>query len=236
MGVRLAIHHIAGRGWERVPLQIPPWIVLSGISPQAVKLYCLYQVSIASRRYSASVTGIPQIPEEYAVALHLDDVTQLQAAHQELLTVGAVEETQQVDEDGSITTVFGINELSPSQRVQDEQRRQQLADQLTTREALPVSKAPQGYVYAIRETLSQKVKLGYSDNVTRRYKQHQSSNPNPLELLWHTPGNRDLEDALKERFMKFRIHGEWYDFGTLDPVKEVSRAVHQIQARYPKTG
>jgi hypothetical protein len=167
----------------------------------------------------------------------MDDVTQFQAAHQELIAVGAVNEREEIDEDGNITTVFGIQQLSPSQREEDEQQRQQLAERRAAAlKGPPVDTKPPGNVYVIRETGSRLVKIGYSADVTKRHKSLQTSNPNALELLWHTPGDRDLEDALKERFKKRRVRGEWFDFGKLDPVKEVSRAVHEIQERYPKTG
>jgi hypothetical protein len=232
----LTILHVTNSADERVIL-IPQWLVLAGISPQAVMLYCLYQVSITRRRISPSVSGIPQSLDEYAVALHLDHVTQVQAAHQELLAVDAAEETVESDEDGNVTTVVVIHELSPSQRAEAEQQRQQLAErQATTLQDPLVNTAPPGNVYLIRETLSRLVKIGYSDNVTKRHKGLQTSNPNQLELLGHMPGDRDLEDALHERFKKRRVRGEWFDFGTLDPVKEVSRAIQQIQKRYPKTG
>jgi hypothetical protein len=42
----------------------------------------------------------------------------------------------------------------------------------------------------------------------------------------------ELEGMLMERFTKRRVRGEWFDFGEVDPVKEVRRAVEQIQARY----
>jgi hypothetical protein len=91
-------------------------------------------------------------------------------------------------------------------------------------------------VYLIREAVSQLVKIGYSGNVTKRHKILQNSNPNQLDLLWHTHGDLELEGMLMERFKKRRVRGEWFDFGKLDLVKEVRRAVEQIQARCPRTG
>ena len=207
--------HFSGRGWERVPLQIPQWLVLSGISPQAVMFYCLYQVSIAaSRRTIRSATGIPQSPDEYATALQLDDVAQVEAAHRELLVIGAVEESQETDENGAVTTIVGIHESSPSQRAEDDERDRQLAEQRAgALQEPPVSQDPPGHVYLIREAVSRLVKIGYSANVTKRHKVLQNSNPNPLDLLWHTPGDLELEGMLMERFKKRRVRGEWFDFG-----------------------
>ncbi len=88
-----------------MPLQIPQWLVLSGISPQAVTLYCLYKVSLASRCTCESVTDIPQSPDEYAALLHLDDLKQYLAIHHELIAVGAGEEIEEVDVEGNMTTV-----------------------------------------------------------------------------------------------------------------------------------
>ncbi len=200
-------------------------------------LYCLYQVSIAARRRGIrSATGIPQSHDEYAAALQLDDVAQVEAAHRELLAIGAVEESEETDENGAVTTVVGIHELSPSQRAEDDNRDRQLAEQRAAAlQEPPVSQDPPGYVYLIREAVSRLVKIGYSANVTRRHKNLQNSNPNQLDLLWHTPGDLDLEGMLMERFKKRRVRGEWFDFGEVDPVKEVRRAVEQIQARYSRT-
>jgi len=218
-----------------VPLQIPQWLVLSGISPQAVMLYCLYQVSIAaSRRAIRSATDIPESRDDIAAALHLDDVAQVDAAHRELIAIGAVEEIKETDETGCVTTVIGINELSPIQRAEDDARDRQLAEQRAAALQEPsVSQDPPGYVYLIREAVSRLVKIGYSANVTKRHKVLQNSNPNQLDLLWHTPGDLELEGMLMERFKKRRVRGEWFDFGKLDPVKEVRRALEQIQAKNP---
>lgn len=91
--------------------------------------------------------------------------------------------------------------------------------------------AKKGSIYIIRPIGSQPVKIGYSATVKRRLKNLQGSNPSQLELLWDTPGDRDLEYALHRQFHRYRVHGEWLDFGRLNPVKEVQRAVDQIRRR-----
>ncbi|WP_209665583.1 hypothetical protein [Amycolatopsis magusensis] len=34
---------------------------------------------------------------------------------------------------------------------------------------------------------------------------------------------------MHRRFDKYRLHGEWFDFGNLDPVEQVERALREIR-------
>jgi hypothetical protein len=173
--------------------------------------------------------SIPEGPHDYVAVLHLGDVMQYLAAHHELVAVGAVEESEEMDEEGHVTTLLTIRESSPRQRAEDEWRFQQLAEQRAVKaEHSTAGATSRGNVYLIRETLSGHDKIGYSGNVSKRHKGIQVDNPNLLELLWHTPGDRALESALHDRFKDRRIRGEWFDFSGLDAVEEVRRAAQQI--------
>ena len=210
------------------PVLVPMWLLLSGISPQAVTLYGLYSLGL-DRQFDARAVGAPQSLQELAVALHLTDVDAVQTAHRELLAVGAVEETHDNDRDG--TTLFLIHQSSPSEREADDERRRRWEQlRATARQDSPTDTKPRGEVYVIRETASGLIKIGYSTEISKRLANLQRSNPNKLELLWSTPGGLDLEAALHQRFRKRRLHSEWFDFGRYDPVKQIRRAVEQIQA------
>lgn len=223
------MHELSGEDRDSgVPVTIPQWLVLSGVSAQAVMLYCLYKIPLARFSTSRPSGNIPQKPVEFAEALHLDTVCEYQAVHQELLTVGAVEEKERVDEDGHRKTLILINELSPAQKVEEEKRQQQYQEWRASVQATPPV-VKKGFIYLIRAAGSRPVKIGYSAAVDERIKNLQKSNPNQLELLWHTPGDLDLERTLHAKFHKYRIHGEWFDFGRWDPVKQVERAVQQLR-------
>ncbi|NUT51429.1 MAG: GIY-YIG nuclease family protein [Saccharothrix sp.] len=206
--------------------------MLSEVSAQAVRLYCLYKLGIGN--FSQPPVHFPRRPEEFAAALRLD-LEQYDAVHRELIDVGAIEEVRHVDEAGKVKRILRVNDLSPSQRSEDDERQrlhqQLLAERRATEEdsgQTPV--VAKGFVYAIRQVGTKRVKIGYTRDLPRRLKALQTSNPYKLELLWQTPGDMRLEENLHKNFAKRRIQGEWFDFGRFDPVKAIQKAVNQIQA------
>lgn len=91
---------------------------------------------------------------------------------------------------------------------------------------LPIESAES--IYVISEPGSSVAKIGKATNVRDRLSGIQTSNPRPLIVRWRTPGGRPLERQLHDHFERFRLVGEWFDFGALDPVAEVRAAVKQI--------
>jgi len=83
---------------------------------------------------------------------------------------------------------------------------------------------PAQYVYLIGGDASPLVKIGTTNNVASRLRSIQNMSPTPLRVLWHTEGGFGLEQALHDRFRKYRKHGEWFDFGNRNPVTAVSKA------------
>lgn len=70
------------------------------------------------------------------------------------------------------------------------------------------------------------VKIGMSKNVEVRLSSLQTSAPGRLSVLWTTPGGRELEKRLHQRFDRYRTHGEWFDLTPLgDPLTVVQEAV-----------
>jgi T5orf172 domain len=88
-------------------------------------------------------------------------------------------------------------------------------------------------VYIIGPANRRPVKIGYSDNVDSRLRALQTGSPLELGVLWTTPGAQPLEDMLHKEFKHYRTHGEWFDFGELDPVTAVARAVKAIRKMAP---
>ncbi|PWK84486.1 T5orf172 domain-containing protein [Lentzea atacamensis] len=214
-----------------MPALVPAWLVLSEVSAQAVRLYCLYKLGVGN--FSQPPVHFPRSPQGFAAALRLD-LEQYSAVHQELIDVGAIEEVRHVDEAGKVELILRVNELSPSQRVEEDERRRLhqrlLAERRATEEdsgQTPV--VAKGFVYVIGQVGTKRVKIGYTQDLARRLKALQTSNPYKLEVLWQTAGDMRLEEKLHRRFAKRRIQGEWFDFGRFDPVKAIEKAVNQIQ-------
>ncbi|MGW6941402.1 GIY-YIG nuclease family protein [Streptomyces xanthophaeus] len=91
------------------------------------------------------------------------------------------------------------------------------------------SSTPDGvsYVYVIGSAGSTRVKIGTSVSPEKRLKELQTGNPDRLEVLWHTPGGRELEAQLHQVFAEYRGEGEWFDFGDVQPIGVIPSAVHQ---------
>lgn len=84
-------------------------------------------------------------------------------------------------------------------------------------------------VYVIGPTNQHRVKIGTTEHIDKRPKTIQSMSPVPLQVLWTTPGDRRLEDALHEHFKDRRAHGEWFDFPDVHAVREIQWAVKRIE-------
>lgn len=84
------------------------------------------------------------------------------------------------------------------------------------------------WVYVIGAEGSSVVKIGKATDIPDRLGGIQTGNPERLVIRWAVAGGRSLEKALHSQFKPFRKEGEWFDFGNLDPVEEVHRAVEQL--------
>ncbi|MEU2834963.1 GIY-YIG nuclease family protein [Streptomyces lavendulae] len=89
------------------------------------------------------------------------------------------------------------------------------------------------YVYVIGSSGSTRVKIGTSVSPDKRLKELQTGNPDRLEVLWHTPGGRELEARLHQAFAAHRTEGEWFDFGDVQPIGLIPAAVHQHAGNTP---
>ncbi|MFC9581595.1 GIY-YIG nuclease family protein [Streptomyces yangpuensis] len=94
----------------------------------------------------------------------------------------------------------------------------------------------ESYVYVIGSAGSTRVKIGTSVSPEKRLKELQTGNPDRLEVLWCTPGGRELEATLHQAFADYRVEGEWFDFGDVQPVGAIPAAVHQRSEVTPRPG
>ncbi|MFI8792665.1 GIY-YIG nuclease family protein [Streptomyces sp. NPDC055105] len=83
-------------------------------------------------------------------------------------------------------------------------------------------------VYVIGQTGSPVVKIGVTKNLRSRLKGIQTGSPVRLEVLWSQPAGYELEAALHAHFSAKRLEGEWFDFGSSDPVEAVRVAAERF--------
>ncbi|MFG2276989.1 GIY-YIG nuclease family protein [Streptomyces chartreusis] len=69
------------------------------------------------------------------------------------------------------------------------------------------------YVYLMGSPGSPIVKIGRSNNPKRRLAQVQEDVTLPLQVLWTTPGGKEMEKGLHDHFAAARRYGEWFDLG-----------------------
>lgn len=65
-------------------------------------------------------------------------------------------------------------------------------------------------VYFIQPAGGGLIKVGYTDDIYKRFRQLQYQSPIPLKVLGVIPGNKMLEIGLHLSFIKERHHGEWF--------------------------
>jgi hypothetical protein len=82
-------------------------------------------------------------------------------------------------------------------------------------------------IYVIGVSTSSVAKIGKAVSPAHRLMGIQVGNPERLALRWTTPGGYELESWLHNEFRHLRLLGEWFDFGSLDPVNEVKNAVER---------
>lgn len=84
-------------------------------------------------------------------------------------------------------------------------------------------------VYVIGQPGSPVVKIGTTSRLRKRLKGVQTGSPIRLEVLWSCPGGGWLEERLHTMFAPLRLEGEWFDFGSADPVTQVAKAADEAR-------
>jgi hypothetical protein len=67
-----------------------------------------------------------------------------------------------------------------------------------------------GFVYFLQSGPDGPIKIGWSQDVTRRIEELQTANARRLVLLGTMPGRMEDEAALHTRFAHLRMEGEWF--------------------------
>ena len=66
------------------------------------------------------------------------------------------------------------------------------------------------YLYLIKDTDLNRLKIGKTTNPNSRLKQLQCANSNKLEILYSIPNKGYMEEDVHEIFSSLRINGEWF--------------------------
>jgi hypothetical protein len=111
----------------------------------------------------------------------------------------------------------------------------QFAKSTDGREHGIVPKDGEGMVYVVGPDEGSVVKIGTTVNVEARLRGMQTSHPLLLIARWTCPGNVELESYLHRRFDDIRMRGEWFNFGDVDPIAEVSAAAEYFYELRPGT-
>ncbi|MEU1503060.1 GIY-YIG nuclease family protein [Streptomyces sp. NPDC005732] len=80
-------------------------------------------------------------------------------------------------------------------------------------------------IYIIGSDGSPIVKIGRSSNLERRLPTLQTGSHLPLHVLWTCAGDSSLESYLHRYFAARCTQGEWFDFGSEDPIHAVKTAI-----------
>ncbi|MEH0582845.1 GIY-YIG nuclease family protein [Streptomyces sp. B21-106] len=86
-------------------------------------------------------------------------------------------------------------------------------------------------VYAIGSPEHRFAKIGTTSNLAGRLAALQTSSPFPLHVLWQCQGGHELERTLHGHLSRFRVRGEWFDFGDTDPSDAIAEAMRRLDSR-----
>lgn len=68
----------------------------------------------------------------------------------------------------------------------------------------------QNRVYFIHNAERNIIKIGITRSPDQRLRSLQTASPDPLIMLGHIEGGRDIEAEFHERFAEYRCYGEWF--------------------------
>jgi hypothetical protein len=85
------------------------------------------------------------------------------------------------------------------------------------------------YLYAIKDTVTGLIKLGYSSDPRARLRELQVGSSSPLHLLYYesveSSNARLLESQLHRDFAHLRVRGEWFRLSDSEARNYISYAV-----------
>ena len=97
------------------------------------------------------------------------------------------------------------------------------------------------FIYIIKDTINNSIKIGISQNPTKRLKQLQTGSPNPLELIYTEEcgyGGRKRTLQLEKLIHKdikgkgLKQRGEWFTLNESTSIQEIINTVMWIRIRY----
>lgn len=94
------------------------------------------------------------------------------------------------------------------------------------------TKKRQCYVYAALRPDTAEVKIGYAENVTRRFIGLQCGSATLLSLVAVIPGGQEVEEEIHARFAVHRIRGEWFRYAP--EIEEWARAQPKLRKKAAK--
>lgn len=81
---------------------------------------------------------------------------------------------------------------------------------LVVRNLAKVKPSATGHVYFFATHDRRFIKIGWSSDIHRRFKDIQASHPEPLAFLGAIEGARDVETAWHQSHRSLRVAGEWF--------------------------
>lgn len=84
-------------------------------------------------------------------------------------------------------------------------------------------------VYFVQDGVSKKIKIGYSSNFKRRYRDLCSSNANDLFVLGVIRGSEEKEREIHSQFSHHRSHGEWFH-----PTEQILQFIKEVKTEENK--
>ncbi len=81
-------------------------------------------------------------------------------------------------------------------------------------------------IYFIKTSDDKFVKIGYTQNISNRISQLQTSSPSKLELIFSLEGDQKLEEELHKRYQDYKTdaNNEWFHY-----TGELSRFISELK-------
>lgn len=86
----------------------------------------------------------------------------------------------------------------------------------------------QGSIYVIHADGTNRIKIGYTQNLKERSASIQTGCPYPIKVLTTWPGQTWMEKEIHKYFSKFRCSGEWFEIEPLN-LEDIERVLNTIK-------
>lgn len=72
------------------------------------------------------------------------------------------------------------------------------------------NKRKESYVYFIQNPITGYIKIGFTNNLSRRIKTFNTANANDLKLIYYVLADRNFESSMHNYFKDDRVNREWF--------------------------